>query len=227
MTEKRLAKIRVLLADDHSVLRAGLVALLEAEPDISVVGEAADGFECIDKALELEPDVILMDVNMPRCGGLEALSRLHADLPGTKVLMLTMHDDVGYLRHVLAAGGAGYVLKSAATEELLSALRTVHDGGVYIHPHHAHLLVMDESEGDGGSEATADSDLARRYESLSERESEVFRLVALGHSNAEIAEMSFLSVKTVETYKARLRKKLNVESRASLVRAALELGILH
>jgi len=221
-----VTKIRVLLADDHSVLRAGLVALLEAEPDIEVVGEAGDGYECIDKALDLEPDVILMDVNMPRCGGLEALGRIHEDLPETKVLMLTMHDDVGYLRHVLAAGGAGYVLKSAASEDLLSALRTVHDGGVYIHPHHAHLLVMDESDDKGDADTAAESDLVRRYETLSERESEVFRLVSLGHSNSEIAELTFLSVKTVETYKARLRKKLDLGSRASLVRAALELDIL-
>ncbi|MEE8457364.1 MAG: response regulator transcription factor [Acidimicrobiia bacterium] len=221
-----MTKIRVLLADDHSVLRAGLVALLEAEPDIEVVGEAADGIECIEKAMVLRPDVILMDVNMPRCGGLEALGRISEDLPETRVLMLTMHDDVGYLRHVLASGGAGYVLKSAATEDLLSALRTVHDGGVYIHPHHAHLLVMDEPD-DDRPDAAAESDLVRRYQSLSERESEVFRLVSLGHSNAEIAEMTFLSVKTVETYKARLKKKLDLGSRASLVRAALELDILH
>jgi two-component system response regulator NreC len=140
--------------------------------------------------------------------------------------MLTMHDDVGYLRHVLASGGAGYVLKSAASEDLLSALRTVHDGGVYIHPHHAHLLVMDEPDGERPSSG-AESDLMRRYESLSERESEVFRLVSLGHSNSEIAELTFLSVKTVETYKARLKRKLDLESRASLVRAALELDILH
>ena len=222
-----MTKIRVLLADDHSVLRAGLVALLHAESDVEVVGEAGDGFECIDKAMELRPDVILMDVNMPRCSGLEALARIHPDLPETRVLMLTMHDDVGYLRHVLASGGAGYVLKSAASEDLLTALRTVHDGGVYIHPHHAHLLVTDEPDGDGGPESAAASDLARRYESLSERESEVFRFVALGHSNREIAEMSFLSVRTVETYKARLMKKLGLESRAALVRAALELDLLH
>lgn len=222
-----MTKIRVLLADDHSVLRAGLVALLHAESDVEVVGEAGDGFECIDKAMELRPDVILMDVNMPRCSGLEALARIHVDLPETRVLMLTMHDDVGYLRHVLASGGAGYVLKSAASEDLLTALRTVHDGGVYIHPHHAHLLVADEPDGDGGPDVAAASDLARRYESLSERESEVFRFVALGHSNREIAEMSFLSVRTVETYKARLMKKLGLESRAALVRAALELDLLH
>ena len=135
-----MSAITVLLADDHSVLRAGLIALLEAEPDIEVVGEAADGFECIDKAMALAPDIILMDINMPRCGGLDALTTIHERLPATRVLVLTMHDDVGYLRRVLASGGAGYVLKSAASDELMSALRTVHDGGVYIHPHHAHLL---------------------------------------------------------------------------------------
>jgi DNA-binding NarL/FixJ family response regulator len=221
-----MTPIRVFLADDHSVLRAGLVALLASEPDIEVVGEASDGYECVDKAIALEPDIILMDVNMPRCGGLEALARVRADLPGTKVLVLTMHDDVGYLRRVLASGGSGYVLKQAASEELLSAIRTVSDGGVFIHPHHAQILASNEPDepanGGGGSE----TDLSRRYDSLSEREAEVFRLVSLGHTNAEIAEMSFLSVKTVETYKARLLKKLGVASRAALVRAALELDIL-
>ncbi len=222
-----MSRISVLLADDHSVLRAGLVALLEAEPDIDVVGEAGDGLECIDKAMALKPNVILMDINMPRCGGLEALASIGDRLPATKVLMLTMHDDVGYLRRVLASGGAGYILKSAASEELMSALRTVHDGGVYIHPHHAHLLATDGVDADTRHATGEESDLERRYDSLSEREAEVFRLVSLGHSNGEIAEMTFLSVKTIETYKARLMKKLGLDGRASLVRAALELDVLH
>jgi DNA-binding NarL/FixJ family response regulator len=219
--------IRVFLADDHSVLRAGLVALLTAEPDMEVVGEASDGYECVEKAIVLEPDIILMDVNMPRCGGLEALAKVRADLPGTKVLVLTMHDDVGYLRRVLASGGSGYVLKQAAGDELLSAIRTVSDGGVFIHPHHAQILASNAPDQPSNGSVGSDTDLSRRYDSLSEREAEVFRLVALGHTNAEIAEMTFLSVKTVETYKARLLKKLGVESRAALVRAALELDILH
>ena len=221
-----MTPIRVFLADDHSVLRAGLVALLTAEPDIEVVGEASDGYECVEKAIVLEPDVILMDVNMPRCGGLEALSKVRADLPGTKVLVLTMHDDVGYLRRVLASGGSGYVLKQAASDELLSAIRTVNEGGVFIHPHHAQILASNAPDQPSNGSVGSDTDLSRRYDSLSERETEVFRLVALGHTNAEIAEMTFLSVKTVETYKARLLKKLGVESRAALVRAALELDIL-
>ncbi len=222
-----MSVITVLLADDHSVLRAGLRALLEAEPDIEVIGEAADGFECIDKAMALTPDVILMDINMPRCGGLDALATVHERLPETRVLVLTMHDDVGYLRRVLASGGAGYVLKSAASEELMSALRTVHDGGVYIHPHHAHLLVTDgETIHDAERHDGIEDGLRSRFESLSEREAEVFKLVSLGHSNGEIAAMTFLSVKTVETYKARLMKKLDLDGRASLVRAALELDVL-
>jgi DNA-binding NarL/FixJ family response regulator len=219
--------IRVFLADDHSVLRAGLVALLTAEPDMEVVGEASDGYECVEKAIVLEPDIILMDVNMPRCGGLEALAKVRADLPGTKVLVLTMHDDVGYLRRVLASGGSGYVLKQAAGDELLSAIRTVSDGGVFIHPHHAQILASNAPDQPSNGSVGSDTDLSRRYDSLSGREAEVFKLVALGHTNAEIAEMTFLSVKTVETYKARLLKKLGVESRAALVRAALELDILH
>ncbi|MCL1598224.1 MAG: response regulator transcription factor [Actinomycetia bacterium] len=221
-----MSSITVLLADDHSVLRAGLIALLEAESDIEVVGQAADGLECIDKALALRPDVILMDINMPRCGGLDALVTIHERLPATRVLVLTMHDDVGYLRRVLASGGAGYVLKSAASEELMSALRTVHDGGVYIHPHHAHLLATNGDNEHPEHEAGEATDLRNRFESLSEREAEVFKLVSLGHSNGEIAEMTYLSVKTVETYKARLMKKLDLEGRASLVRAALELDVL-
>jgi DNA-binding NarL/FixJ family response regulator len=219
--------IRVLLADDHSVLRAGLAALLAVEDDIDVVGEAADGVECIDKARALAPDIILMDVNMPRCSGLEALDELRGELPNTRVLVLTMHDDVGYLKRVLASGGSGYVLKQAASDELLSAMRVVAEGGVFLHPHHAMMLVSDEA-GDGGKPAIQElSDMQERYASLSEREAEVFALVARGHSNAEIASMSYLSVKTVETYKARLMRKLGVESRAALVRAALELDVLH
>jgi len=221
-----MTPIRVFLADDHTVLRAGLVALLTAEPDIEVVGEASDGYECVEKAIVLEPDIILMDVNMPRCGGLEALAKVRADLPGTNVLVLTMHDDVGYLRRVLASGGSGYVLKQAASDELLSAIRTVNDGGVFIHPHHAQILASNAPDQPSDGSVGSDTDLSWRYDSLSEREAEVFRLVALGHTNSEIADMTFLSVKTVETYKARLLKKLGVESRAALVRAALELGLL-
>lgn len=222
-----MSVMRVLLVDDHPVLRAGLRALLEAESEIEVVGEADDGSGCFDQAMELRPDIILMDINMPGCGGFEALDRLREELPETRVLVLTMHDDVGYLRRVLASGGAGYILKQAAGTDLLTALHTVRDGGVFIHPHHAKLLVGDDpSVAPSHSGDDPLDNVERRYRSLSDREAEVFRLIALGHSNGEIAEMMFLSIKTIETYKARLIRKLGVDSRAALVRLALELGIL-
>lgn len=223
-----MSPIRIVIADDHSVLRAGLRALLEAEPDIEVIGEAEDGVDCIGRAVELEPDVLLLDINMPHCNGLEALAQIHDLCPDTKVLVLTMLDDVFYLRKVLASGGAGYVLKQAAGDELLSAIRTVQDGGVFLHPHHALALAGEQSERDDIEPDSPPRDEAQlRLDSLSERETEVFRLVAFGHSNSEIADMMFLSVKTIETYKARLMKKLSLGTRAELVRAALEVGILN
>lgn len=216
-----MSPIRVLIADDHSVLRAGLRALLEAEADMDVVGEAVDGADCVDRTVALQPDVVLMDVNMPRCNGLTALVEIGERCPSARVLILTMLDDLGYLRQALASGGSGYVLKQAAGEELLLAIRTVHDGGVFLHPHHARALAQTEESADvqgSGSSAPLDA--------LSDRESEVFRLIALGHRNAEIAESMFLSVKTIETYKARLMRKLDIRTRAELVRFALRAGVL-
>ncbi len=216
--------IRILLADDHAVLRAGLKSLLNAEPDMQVVGEAEDGLSCLRQVLLLRPDVILLDINMPRANGLETLKTVREQAPESRVLVLTMHDDLGYLRQVLAYGGAGYVLKQAASEELLSAIRAVHRGGVYLHPSHAQALLQDPSA--QAQPAPARSEQEERYSTLSEREAQIFKLVALGHRNSEIAEMLHLSVKTVETYKARLMQKLGLRSRAALVRYALELGLL-
>ncbi|MBE7470848.1 MAG: DNA-binding response regulator [Anaerolineae bacterium] len=213
--------IRIFLADDHAVLRAGLKALLNAEPDMEVVGEAGDGQSCIQAATQLRPDVILLDINMPHCNGLEALVELRRQAPLSRILILTMHDDAGYLRQVLAAGGAGYVLKQAADTELLSAIRTVYNGGVFLHPAHTKILFEDTLPAPSSTPPT-DTPLAR----LSDRELEVLRLIALGHANKEIAEMLYLSVKSVETYKARLMEKLGLTSRAALVRFALEHGLL-
>ena len=218
--------IRIFLADDHTVLRAGLRALLDAEPDMEVVGEAGDGASCVRQAAAIQPDVVLLDINMPDCNGLEALTLLREQTPSSRVLILTMHDDAGYLRQALASGGAGYVLKQSASEELLSAIRAVHGGGVYLHPQHTKVLLEDALDDSKRQSGTLVSEQERRYQSLSEREAEVFKLVALGHRNSEIAEMLSLSVKTVETYKSRLSEKLDVHSRAALVRLALELGVL-
>lgn len=212
--------IRILLADDHAVLRAGLKSLLNAEPDMTVVGEAGDGRACIRLAAELQPDVILLDINMPGTSGLEALAELGQQAPDSRVLVLTMHDDAVYLRQVLASGGAGYILKQAADSELLTAIRTVYNGGVFLHP--AHTQVLLEARQADPTPAGPDNLVA----TLSEREREVLQLIVLGHTNKEIAEKLFLSVKTVETYKARLMEKLNLRSRAALVKFALKQGLL-
>ncbi|MBI3957884.1 MAG: response regulator transcription factor [Chloroflexi bacterium] len=219
-----MKSIRIFLADDHTVLRAGLKALLNAEADMQVVGEAEDGDACVRQVIGLRPDVVLMDINMPRCNGLEALEKVRKLAPDCRVLILTMHDDPEYLRQVLAAGGAGYVLKQAASDELLSAIRAVHGGGVYLHPRHTQLLLQQQIT--TPQEAPDKNSHDQRFQSLSERESQIFRLVALGHRNGEIAEMLHLSVKTVETYKSRLMEKLGLRTRSALVRYALEIGAL-
>jgi len=211
--------IRILLVDDHAVLRAGLKSLLNAEPDMTIAGEAGDGQTCLSLAGELQPDVILLDLNMPGLGGLDILAELGRRAPRSRVLVLTMHDDAVYLRQVLASGGAGYVLKQAADSELLSAIRTVYSGGVFLHPAHTQILLE-------GQPQPAEAAGGNLLSSLSEREQEVLRLLALGHSNKEIAQMLYLSVKTVETYKARLMEKLDLKTRAALVRFALQHGLL-
>ena len=220
-----MSTIRLLLADDHAVLRAGLAALLNAEDDMTVVGEAEDGAQAVELARTLQPDIVLMDIAMPGMNGIEATRQIKQAAPGTSVLALTMHDDPSYLRDILEAGGSGYVLKEAASEELLQAIRAVHGGGTYLHPSHTKML-LDEMLDRRDAQAEPGSGARERYELLSEREAQVFKLVALGHRNSEIAEMLHLSVKTVETYKARLMQKLGVRSRAALVRYALQLGIL-
>ena len=213
--------IRLFLADDHAVLRAGLKVLLNAEPDMEVIGEAADGADCVRQVSRLHPDVVLLDINMPDCNGLDALPAVRSVESETQVLVLTMHDDAEYLRQVLAAGGAGYVLKEAAGNELLTAIRTVYNGGIFLHPEHAQLLLQKEAE----APATPPVDDGP-ISLLSKRELDVLGLIALGHSNKEIAALLQLSVKTVETYKARVMEKLNLRSRASLVRFALQHGLL-
>jgi DNA-binding NarL/FixJ family response regulator len=212
--------IRILVTDDHAVLRAGLTALLNAEADFTVIGEAADGSESLRVAQALQPDVILLDINMPGVNGLDALPLLHQIAPNSRVLVLTMHDDITYLRQVLRSGGAGYVLKQAADKELLSAIRTVHNGGTYLHPAHAQALLNDPAP--AATPTGDDKGLAQ----LSEREQETLKLIALGYSNKEIAEKLFLSVKTVETYKARIMEKLELTTRAALVRFALQHKLL-
>jgi two-component system response regulator NreC len=217
-----MKKIRLLLADDHTVLRAGLRMLLNAEPDMEVVGEAGDGAEAVERALELKPDVVLMDITMGGMSGLAATRVIRDRLPETQVLVLTMHDDEEYLRQMLEAGAAGYVLKRAANAELTVAIRAAHRGEVFLYPSFTKVLLGDLVR-KGGPKQQPQQD---SYELLSQREKQVLRLVALGYSNKQIARQLFLSVKTIETYRARLMKKLSLKSRAALVRYALRKGLL-
>ena len=209
-------KIRLLLVDDHAVLRAGLRFLLNAQPDMEVVGEAADGVEGARLAEELRPDVVLMDLTMPGGGGIEATRKVREACPETKVLVLTMHDDAGYVREALAAGASGFVLKQAADNDLLSAIRTVHASRtmVFAGPSPSWLA--------GDREGAKPSGLAL----LTEREKEVVRLLALGHTNQEVAELLYISVKTVESHRTRIMEKLGLSRRAELVRFALENGLV-
>lgn len=214
--------IRILLADDHAVLRAGLKLLLDAQADMHVVGEAADGQAVLALAEETQPDLILLDLTMPYLGGLEALPLLRKSAPQARVLILTMHDDEGYLKQALRAGASGYVLKKAADTELLSAIRAVMRGEVYVHPALTRSLLEDVIPG----RDVREEDAGDLWDVLSDREQEVLRLVALGHTSREIGDQLSLSVKTVETYRARGMEKLGLRSRAALVKYALARGLL-
>ena len=208
--------IRVIVVDDHAVVRSGLRLLLEAQPDIEVVGEAANGREAVFAAIEHKPDVVLMDVVMPERSGIEALPSVLEAAKDAKVLVLSMQDDPSYVRESFAAGAHGYVLKEAADTELVRAVHEVAAGGRYVHPELGARLVV----ADARAQAEAEAD------PLSEREREVLRLLALGHTNQEIAKMLYISVRTAETHRAHVMQKLSLENRAALVRYALDHGLL-
>jgi len=215
---------RIFLADDHTILRAGLRLLINRQPDLTVVGEAGDGQEAVRGAVELRPDLILLDLNMPGLDGLAAIPLLREKLPGSRILILTMHDDAGHLQKALQLGAAGYVLKKAADAELLLAIRAVLRGETYVHSAMTQKLLQTVLPGAGGGQPS--STAATPWQELSEREYEVLRRVALGYTNAEIAEEMYISIKTVETYRARGMEKLGLQTRAQLVRSALEHGVL-
>jgi DNA-binding NarL/FixJ family response regulator len=212
-------KSRILLADDHGVVREGLKSLINAQPDLEVVGEAGDGESACRMAEELLPDLVVMDVSMPGLTGDRATSRLGASCPGVRVLALTVHEDREHLRRLLKAGASGYVLKLATGEDFLRSLRVVAAGGVYLDPAVAGKVVGDllQERGDLGP---ADEG------SLTQREAEVILRVARGFSNKEIAAQLDISVKTVETHKLRSMEKLNLRSRADVVQFALKRGWL-
>jgi DNA-binding NarL/FixJ family response regulator len=214
-----LSKLRVFLADDHMVVREGLKALVNAQPDMHVVGEADNGGAAWRAACKLAPDVVVMDVSMPDMSGAEATERMRSECPQVRVLALTVYEDRSYLRQMLDAGAAGYVLKRAVTDELVRAIRTVAAGGSYVDPTLAGGLVSSYFNQDT-AEGRAPSG------ELSEREAQVLRLIAWGYSNKEIGWKLNISAKTVDTYKLRLMEKLNLRSRTDIVRYALRQGLL-
>ncbi len=208
--------IRVLVVDDHAVVRAGLRRILDAEDDVETVGEAPDGERAVFEAMQLQPDVVLMDVVMPGKSGIEATRAVLQAVPVTKVLVLSMQDDPRYVREAFDAGASGYVMKEAADDEVVDAIRAVAAGQRYLHPALGARLLAAESE-----------ERRRAAEDpLSEREREVLRLLALGHTNQEIAKLLYISVRTAETHRAHIMRKLDLSSRAELVRYALAEGLL-
>ena len=215
-----MAKIRVLIADDHGLMRAGVRALLQATEDIDVVGEAEDGDEAVREVLRLAPDVVLMDVAMPGLGGLEATLLIRRQSPDVKVLVLTQYDDREYVSRFLKAGVSGYVLKRAAASELVAAIRAVERGGLVLDPEIARDVLLEKGR-DGAPTQAEDP-----YETLTDREKQVLKLVAEGGSNKEVAETLGISVKTAMAHREHLMEKLDVHSRTELIRFALRRGVI-
>jgi DNA-binding NarL/FixJ family response regulator len=207
-----MGAIRVLVADDHTIVRQGLVGILKGSADIEVVGEAGDGAEAVEKATKLKPDVVVLDVSMPHLNGIEAARRIREALPGTRVLVLTMHDDEEYVLKMVRAGASGYLLKDSAASELLAAIRALKAGKASFGPHATRAL----------AEAyQSDRPLPEDpFERLTDREREIFQLVVEGKTNAQIAEMLFISPKTVDNHRTRMMEKLGVHGTAELVRFA-------
>ncbi len=214
-------KIRVLIADDHALLRDGLRAFLSRDPGIEVVGEAEDGMDAVEKAVSLQPDVILMDIAMPRLGGLEAALELRQRKVPAKILVLTQYDNKEYVLKMLKAGVAGYALKEAAGTELISAIRAVYAGGSFLYPQGTQAVIdryLEEGE-------TSESDTERRFDLLSDREKEILKLLAEGGSNSDIADLLCLSVKTVMSHRANIMEKLDIHNRTDLVKFAIRAGL--
>jgi two-component system, NarL family, response regulator NreC len=214
-----MAKLQIFLADDHVVVREGLKTLINAQPDMIVIGEAGDGQAAWQHVQVCQPDVVIMDITMPILNGVQSTAQLKRDCPDIKVIALSVHDDTSYLRQLLAAGAVGYILKHAAADDLIQAIRVVAAGGVYLDPALAGHVVAGYVRVPATESVLLGAD-------LSERETEVVQRIAQGYTNKEIAAQLNLSVKTVETYRARAMEKLGLESRASLVRYALERGWL-
>lgn len=212
-------EVKVVIVDDHTLMRSGLKLMLANQPEISVVGEAADGNEALRLVETLKPDIVLLDVSMPEMNGLECMKRIRESDESVRVILLTMHEDIRYLKEGFAAGASGYVLKKAADDVLFEAIRTVRSGQVFVQNSMAQSLVCELKE-------RKNRPAIEDNKPLSEQEKRVLSLIALGHSNAEIAENLVVSTRTVETYKYRIMDKLNTKKRADLVKYAIEQGLV-
>ena len=215
-----MKKLRILLADDHKMVRDGLRLLVDSQPDMHVVGEAANGREALDKARDLKPHVVVMDLSMPELNGLQATELLKTERPELKIVVLTAHEDEGYLRQLRKVGASGYVLKISAGDELVKAIRAVAQGGVHFEPALAGKALVRQMTGSAAGTET-------RTGELSEREKEVLIRLAWGYTNKEIAGELKLSGRTVETYKVRMGEKLHLRSRTEMVHYALRQGWLN
>jgi two-component system response regulator NreC len=213
-------KIRVLVADDHTIVREGVRLLLEAQPDIEVVGEASDGAEAVARVRELHPDLVVMDIQMPNWNGLQATRAIKEEFPQMHVLALTMYESDEYFFQMLAAGASGYILKKAASTDLLTAIRAVHQGDVFLYPSVARRLVSDYlTRVKSGEEQSS-------YDGLTVREREVLKLIAEGHTNQVIADKLVISPSTVQTHRNRIMQRLNLHTRAELIKYAMRKGML-
>lgn len=215
-----MSKIRVLIVDDHAILRDGIRAFLSLYDDIEIVGEAADGKEAVERAKQLMPDVVLMDIAMPTMDGLEATRRIRKESPGTKVLVLTQHGNKEYVFPIVKAGAAGYVLKKAAGLELVSAIRAVHQGDSFLDPSIAKTLI------EGYLQKAGEGEEPDAYDTLTDREREVLKLIAEGYTNQEIANTLFVTVKTVFGHRTNLMGKLNIHNRTELIKYAIRKGLI-
>ena len=213
-----MARVRVLVADDHALIRQGLISILEGHDEFEVVGQAGDGNEAVEQALATRPDVVVLDLGMPRLNGLEAARRIRKALPRTRILVLTMHDDEEYVLRTVRAGASGYLVKDGATSELVAALRAVSAGQGYFGPQASRALADSYERG-----GTAPED---PYERLTAREREVFQLLIEGRTNAQVAEILFISPKTVDNHRTHLMARLGVHSTAELIRFAARRGLL-